>query len=108
MKKKKAPFHRSAIFMLYYRLNPIIHLAIRPSLRAVNAHDHPIRGGIVATLASWVAHYIFFILISRALVIAAEFTPVVHILIGITALTNLLIGLNRYFSNKHVSVRLGL
>jgi hypothetical protein len=36
----------------YWKYNPIIQYAIRPTLKLVDAHNHPIRGGIAAALAT--------------------------------------------------------
>jgi len=42
-----------------YRYNPVIQLVIRPALKLVDAHNHPIRGGIVAAVGYFVTHSLY-------------------------------------------------
>ncbi len=50
----------------YYRYNPVIRWAIKPALKITKAHDHPIRGGTAAGVASVVAHYCLLEVITQA------------------------------------------
>ena len=96
---------------LYTNYNPISQYVIRPALKLADAHNHPIRGGIAAALASGVAHYVLFEAIGQASdyffgthfrdpqtkMVLTELATPVHFFIGVNTLFNLAIGFDKYF-----------
>lgn len=46
--------------------NPVGKYVIRPTLRLVDAHNHPIRGGTAAAVASGLVHYALIEVIGQA------------------------------------------
>ena len=102
---------------LYNRYNPISQYAIRPALKLADVHNHPIRGGIAAALASGVAHYVLFEAIGQASdylfgtnirdpqtkMVLTELATPVHFFVGVNMLCNLGIGLGKYFERKENS-----
>ena len=85
--------------------NPIVFLAIRPALRLVDAHNHPIRGGAAAAIASLIAHYALLLVVGWFFGYDVEgvlvTVPIVgHALMFVNALVNLLIGIERYRTRK--------
>ncbi len=89
---------------IYYRFNPIIHFVIRPTLKLVDAHNHPIRGGIASSIASLLAHYaaVLLSLWTTDIVEAPATLPIiVHVLLAVNALSNLAIGVIRYMENEY-------
>ncbi|HLC77680.1 MAG TPA: hypothetical protein VJH92_00985 [Candidatus Nanoarchaeia archaeon] len=99
---------------LYYKYNPIIQYVIKPTLKLVDAHNHPLRGGFSAALASGVAHYLLLEGISQASdyflgsKIVNEETKIaitqmpwpVHFCIGVSMLSNLGVGLGKHMEKK--------
>lgn len=90
---------------MYYRINPVIHLVIRPTLRLVDAHNHPIRGGLAAGLVAWLAHYLLifpFAWKEDLTTTLGLISPLVHFLFGIVLLSNVGIGLIRFASRPRL------
>ncbi|MFH1503389.1 MAG: hypothetical protein ABIE36_01910 [Candidatus Diapherotrites archaeon] len=98
----------------YYKYNPIIQYAIRPTLRLADAYNHPIRGGIAAAVASGVAHYGLVELVVQAsdhflgtnlrdpqTKMALTALPwYLHLCIGINILSNIGVGIQKYYKRK--------
>ena len=87
----------------YYRLNPVIHLIMRPTLKLVDAHNHPLRGGIAAAIASGLFHYslAFLFCWSGGVWNTLVAIPLVaHILFGIVMGLNLLFGVVRWSKRR--------
>ena len=99
---------------VYYRYNPIIQYAIKPALKLADAHNHPIRGGIAAAVASGLAHYSVIEIIAQGtdlifgtncvdqetkLAITHLSWPI-HTLIGVNLLSNVLLGMGKYYKKQ--------
>ena len=97
----------SNVSVVYNKYNPISRWAIRPALRLVNAHMHPIRGGVAAAIASGLAHYGLVLLLywcwhGDGVVAALARLPLPgHICFGINMLTNFIFGVGRYMGGKY-------
>jgi len=90
----------------YHRYNPISQYAIRPALKLADAHNHPIRGGIAAAVASGLAHYGLAEVIGQVSdhffgtnfrdpetkMLLTNLNPIVHYCFGINMACNLLKG----------------
>ena len=101
---------------LYNKYNPISKYAIRPALKLADAHNHPLKGGIAAALASGVAHYVFLeaIFQSSDYIFGTNFRdpqtkmvltgipPSAHLCIGTNILCNFGVGLGKYFKRKKI------
>jgi len=102
---------------LYNRYNPISQYVIRPTLKLVNAHNHPLRDGIAAALASGVAHYVLFEAIGQASdylfgtnfrdpqtkIVLSDIPIPVHFFVGINMFVNLCKGLGKHYEKKENS-----
>ena len=87
----------------YYRLNPVIHLIMRPTLKLVDAHNHPLRGGIAAAIASGLVHYsIAFSFYWNGGVgsTLATIPFVLHFLFGVVIGSNFLLGVVRWIKKQ--------
>lgn len=99
---------------LYYQYNPIIQYAIKPALRLADAHNHPIRGGIAAAVASGLAHYgVVELVVQGADIISGaqlvdpntklaitNMAWPIHAFIGCNMISNVLIGINKYYKQR--------
>ena len=85
------------VFEILNKYNPVVVFILRPVLKLVDAHNHPIMGGIAACLCSVATHYIISILCGIDKLTQTELV-VLHCLIWVVGLSNLLIGASRYFS----------
>ena len=89
----------------YLKYNPIIVFIIRPTLKLVDAHNHPIRGGIAAAFVSALSHYgivLPFVWENSGLIASLmNISLAVHLVFGITILSNLLIGVWRWLTGEY-------
>ncbi|OGH68049.1 MAG: hypothetical protein A3C15_00650 [Candidatus Magasanikbacteria bacterium RIFCSPHIGHO2_02_FULL_50_9b] len=97
-------------YAVYYYLNPIIQLLMRPALWLVNARKYPVRGGIAAAITSLLGHYLLALLlvVTGPWTVKIELNTVMgdlftdpglipaHIGFVVLAIINLRIGLARY------------
>jgi hypothetical protein len=98
----------------YNKYNPISQYAIRPALKLADAHNHPIRGGIAAALATGIAHYVLYEAIGQSSdylfgtnfrdpqtkMVLTELATPIHFFIGVNMLFNFDIGLSKYYKRK--------
>ena len=101
-----------------YKYNPLIQYVIRPTLRLADAHNHPIRGGIAAAIASGIAHYGLVELIAQVsdnffgtnlrdpeTKIALTALPLyVHLCFGVNILSNISVGIRKYLKKKEQKI----
>lgn len=94
----------------YDRYNPVSQYVIRPALKLADASNHPIRGGIAATVASGLAHYGLVEAIGQTSdyffgtdfrdpqtkMVLTEIANPIHLLFGLNMLCNLGIGIDKY------------
>jgi|SRR3989338_7807081 len=99
---------------LYYKYNPIIQYVIRPTLKLVDAHNHPILGGIAASVSSGLAHYGTLEAVGQVSdylfgtdfrdpqtkMILTNIPLAVHFFLLVNILSNLGIGVKKYYENK--------
>ena len=90
---------------LYCHINPIIQFVIRPVLRLVDAHNHPLRGGIAASFVSILSHYVLVCILywteSGLLTTISSLSSKVHWLIAYVGFSNFMIGISRYLMGSY-------
>ncbi|OGN01808.1 MAG: hypothetical protein A3I26_03220 [Candidatus Yanofskybacteria bacterium RIFCSPLOWO2_02_FULL_43_10] len=93
------------MWSLYLKYNPIIVFVLRPILRLVDAHNHPLLGGVATAIASGLVHYgiiLPFCWQEAGLIASLAVIPIaIHALFCINILSNLLLGVSRYTSGKY-------
>jgi hypothetical protein len=102
------------ILETYNNYNPVSRYAIRPALQFVDAHNHPIRGGIAAAVASGLAHYALLEGIGQASdyffgtnfrdpqtkMVLTSIPAQVHFFVGVNILSNLGLGMVKHLEKK--------
>lgn len=102
------------ITRVYNKYNPISQYVIRPTLKLVDAHNHPLRGGFAAAVSSGLAHYALIEVASRSFdilwgnnITSTQIKPhilamplPVHLFVGINMLDNLRVGFVKYVEKE--------